>query len=103
VSRELKLDGGEITVLKTLGLTGTPMAGKFLIERSHEMETGELIDTLEGLVSIGYVLSNKVNIRTKEDIEHAFFRVNPSYSRALSESIHPSRTRETTQRRRRRS
>jgi hypothetical protein len=103
VSRELNLDGGEITVLKTLGLTGAPMPGKFLIQRAHEMETGELIDTLEGLVSMGYVLSSKVNVRTIEDIEHAFFRVNPSYSHALRESIHPSRTRETTQRRRRRS
>jgi hypothetical protein len=103
VSRELNLDGGEITLLKTLGLTGAPMAGKFLIERSQEMETGELIDTLEGLISMGYVLSSKVNVRTKEDIEHSFFRVNPSYSHALRESIHPTRTRETKERRRRRS
>ena len=101
VSRELHLDGGEITLLKTLGLTGAPMAGKFLFERAHEMETGELIDTLEGLISMGYVLSSRVNVRTKEEIEHAFFRVNPSYSHALRESIHPSRTRETQRRRRR--
>jgi hypothetical protein len=103
VSRELKLDGGEITILKTLGLTGAPTPGKILVERSHEMETGELIDTLEGLISMGYVLSSKVNVRTVADLEGAFFRVNPSYSRELRESIHPSRAREMTTRRRRRS
>jgi hypothetical protein len=103
VSRELHLDGGEISLLKTLGLTGSPMPGKFLVERTHEMETGEFIDTLQGLISMGYVLSSRVNVHTIADVEHAFFRVNPSYSHALRESIHPSRTQETTQRRRRRS
>lgn len=101
--RELNLDGGEISLLKTLGLTGAPMAGKFLLERMHEMETGEFIDTLEGLISMGYVLSSKVNVRTVADVEQTFFRVNPSYAHALRDSIHPSRARETTQRRRRRS
>jgi hypothetical protein len=103
VSRELHLDGGEISLLKTLGVTGTPMLGRFLIERTHEMESGELIDTLQGLISMGYVLSSKANVYTVADVEHAYFRVNPSYAHALRESIHPSRTRETTTRRRRRS
>jgi hypothetical protein len=103
VSREITLSGGEISLLKALRLTGAPMAGKFLIERMHEMETGELIDTLEGLIAMGYVLSSKVSVRAMADVEHAFFRVNPAYAHTLRESIHPSRTRETTQRRRRRS
>jgi hypothetical protein len=102
VSRELHLDGGEISLLKTLGLSGAPIPGKFLVDRMSEMETGEFIDTLAGLVSMGYVLSSKVNVRTLDDVEHAFFRVNPSYSQALRDSIHPSRNRETPQRRRRR-
>jgi hypothetical protein len=102
VAREINLDGGEITLLKTLGLTGAPVAGKLLLERMHEMETGEVIDTLEGLISMGYVLSSKVNARTIAEVENAFFRVNPSYAHTLRDSIHPSRARETTQRRRRR-
>ncbi|MGI9114740.1 MAG: hypothetical protein DLM52_08360 [Chthoniobacterales bacterium] len=103
MARELNLDGGEITLLKALGLTGAPMAGKFLLERTHEMESGELIDTLGGLIAMGYVLSSKVNVRTIADLEHAFFRVNPSYAHDLRDSIHPSRSREAPQRRRRRS
>ena len=103
MAREIHLDGGEITLLKTMGLSGAPMLGRFLIERANEMESGELIDTLQGLISMGYVLSSKANVHTQADIEHAYFRVNPSYAHALRESIHPSRTRETTTRRRRRS
>ena len=77
--REIKLDGGEITVLKTLGLSGSQMYGKLLIDHLKEMETAEFIDTLNGLMSLGYVLSNKVNLRMREDVESAFFRVNPAY------------------------
>ncbi len=102
MSRELNLNGGEITLLKTLGLSGAPIAGKFLVEHMREMEAGEFIDTLEGLLAMGYVLSSKVNVRTMDDVKHGFFRVNPSYAHALRDSIHPSRNREAPQRRRRR-
>ena len=36
--REINLSGGEITLLKTMGLSGTPVYGKLLIERIGEME-----------------------------------------------------------------
>lgn len=93
-SREIKLDGGEITVLKTLGVSGTPVHGKVLIERMEDVETAEFIDTLSGLISLGYVLSSKVNIRTMEDVEHSQFRVNPSYSRDLKEALNPNARRD---------
>ncbi|MEY2479422.1 MAG: hypothetical protein QOI04_349 [Verrucomicrobiota bacterium] len=100
--REIKLDGGEITVLKTLGLSGTPMAGKILIERVEEMETAEFLDTLESLISLGYVTSNTVNLIKLEDVEKAFLRVNPSYSKDLREAINPQRRRDKDRVRRRR-
>jgi hypothetical protein len=100
--RELKLDGGEISVLKTLGLSGAPMAGKMLLDRAGEMETAEFLDTLSGLISLGYVLSDKVNVRLIEDVERSSFRVNPSYARDLKEAIHPSRRRDEGRDRRRR-
>ena len=103
MSRQINLDGGEVSLLKTLGLSGATMPGKILIDRVSEMEKGEFIDTLEGLISMGYVLSSKVNVRTMEDVERAFFRVNPSYAHDLRDSIHPGRSREPQQRRRRRS
>ena len=37
MAREIKLNGGEISVLKTLGFSGTQMYGKILLERVEEM------------------------------------------------------------------
>lgn len=94
MGREIKLDGGEISLLKKIGLSGTQLNGKQLIDRIEEMETGEFLDTLCGLLDQGYVLSNKVNIRLMEDVEKAFFRTNPAYSKDLQDAVNPSRRRE---------
>jgi len=94
MGRDIKLTGGEITILKKIGLSGTPLLGKLLIDRIEEMETGEFLDGLIGLMDLNYVLSNKVNIRLKEDVEKASFRVNPSFSKDLADAVNPSRKRE---------
>ena len=94
MGREIKLDGGEISILKKIGLSGSPLFGKLLIDRIEEMETGEFLDSLSGLIDQGYVLSNKVNIRLMEDVEKASFRVNPVYSKDLHDAVNPSRKRE---------
>ena len=100
--RELNLNGGEISLLKTMGLSGAPIFGKLLVERVGDMETAEFLDTLEGLISLGYVLSDKVNLRRMEDVERAVFRVNASYARELRDAIRPGQRREQERRRRRR-
>jgi hypothetical protein len=100
--RERNLSGGEIMLLKTMGLSGAAVFGKLLIERVGDMETAEFLDTLEGLISLGYVLSDKVNLRTMEDVERAVFRVNASYARELRDAIRPGQRREQERRRRRR-
>ena len=104
MGREIKLDGGEITILKKIGLSGAPLFGKLLVDRIEEMEKGEFLDTLGGLMDQNYVLSNKVNIRLMEDVQKAFFRVNPAYSKDLQDAVNPSRKRERerTERQRRR-
>jgi hypothetical protein len=94
MGREIKLDGGEISILKKIGLSGSPLLGKLLIDRIEEMETGEFLDSLCGLIDLGYVLPNKVNIRLMEDVEKASFRVNPSYTKDLQDAVNPSRKRE---------
>ncbi|HVF71736.1 MAG TPA: hypothetical protein VM940_09010 [Chthoniobacterales bacterium] len=94
MSREIKLDGGEITILKKIGLSGTPLFGKLLVERIEEMETGEFLDSLCGLIELDYVLSNKVNIRLMEDVQKASFRVNPAFSKDLADAVNPSRKRD---------
>jgi hypothetical protein len=100
--REINLSGGEITLLKTMGLSGAPVYGKLLIERIGEMEQAEFLDELSGLISQGYVLADKVNIRTMEDVERSVFRVNASYARDLRDALNPSRRRAREGRRRRR-
>ena len=100
--REINLSGGEITLLKAMGLSGTPVYGKLLVERIGEMEEAEFLDELTGLISLGYILCDKVTIRTMEDVERAVFRVNASYARDLHDALHPGRRREERSRRRRR-
>jgi hypothetical protein len=102
MKREINLTGGEITLLKTMGLSGSPIYGKLLVEHVGDMEKAEFLDELNGLISLGYVLSDKVTVRTMEDVERAVFRVNASYARDLKEALHPGRHREREQRRRRR-
>lgn len=89
-------------MLKTLGLSGSAISGKTLIERSDSMEAAEFLDTLDGLMSMGYVLANKVNVSKMEDVERAAFRVNPSYSRDLKDTMRPNSRKDDDDRRRRR-
>lgn len=100
--REINLSGGEISLLKAMGLSGAPTYGKVLVDQIGEMESAEFLDELNGLISLGYVLSDKVNLRTIEDVQKSVFRVNASYARDLRNAIQPGRRREQERRRRRR-
>jgi len=104
MARDIILDGGEITLLKKIGLSGAQVYGKMLIDRVEGMETAEFLDTLIGLIDQGFILSNKVNIRLIEDVERAFFRVNAAYAKDLRDAVNPGRKRdrERAERQRRR-
>ena len=99
---DIKLSGGEISLLKALGLSGAPVHGKMLIKRSGEMESAEFIDLLDGLMSMDYVLSSKVNVQSIMDVERSFFRVNPTHARELSDAMRPGQRREEERSRRKR-
>jgi hypothetical protein len=94
MGRDIKLTGGEISLLKKIGISGSPLAGKLLLKDVKDMETGEFLDTLAGLLDQDYLIANKVNVRRIEDVERASFRVNPSYSKDLQDAMNPSRKRE---------
>ena len=108
MARELTLDGGEITLLKRIGLSGGQIYGKLLVDDLEQEEIAPFLETLIGLLDQNYILTNKVNIRLIEDVEKAFFRVNPAFSVALRDAVNPARRREReraherTRRRRRR-
>jgi hypothetical protein len=99
---EISLNGGEISILKTIGLSGI-MLGAQLADRMDEMEGAEFLDTLAGLIAMDYVISNKVSIRTMDAVKTASFRVNPAFARELKEALYPSRQKADSGRRRRRS
>ena len=102
MEQEIKLSGGEITILKAIGLGGMATHGKMLLERIKEMDEAQFLDDLNGLISLGYVLSDKVNLFKTEDVERASLRVNSSYARDLRDALNPSRRRDQERRRRRR-
>ena len=100
--REIKLSGSEISVLKTIGTSGTQIFGKLLLGKVADGEKSEFLLTLIDLIDQGYVLSNKVNIRTRDDAEVSFFRVSPVYSRDLRDAMNPARKRAESRGRRQR-
>ena len=104
VKREIKLSGSEITMIKALGLGGAPLFGKLFIDRVKEMESAEFLDTLTGLIMMGYVLSSKINVGKIQEVEYSSFWVNSAYARDLRDALRPSghREEERTKRRRRR-
>ena len=101
MGREIQLEGGEVSVLKAIGLGGTHATGEMLIEKMPELEVVELIDTLRGLMMQGFVLADKQSFYAKEDLERTTFHVNSGYSRDLREAIDPRQRKPTSRRRRR--
>ena len=88
-SREINLDGTEISVVKALGFGSTETLGKDLIERCSDLPIAELIDCLQGLMGIGYVVADKSGFYKREDMENVYFRVNSGYMKDLREALDP--------------
>jgi hypothetical protein len=86
---EIELDGGEITVIKAVGVGGGVVDGETLIERATPMEEAELLDTVKGLIMQGYLMCDKNSLHKLEDMKSASFNVNSGYSKALREAMDP--------------
>lgn len=89
MAREISLSGGEIAVIKALGVSGTAVLGNSLMERLGELEEAELVDTLEGLVSMDYVVTDAQKLRKIEDVERATFKVNANMLKEIRSALHP--------------
>ena len=98
---DISLNGGEISILKTIGLGGGSMPGAQLADRNAHLEPAELVDALEGLIALDYVLADRIHVRTMDDVKAASFRINPARARELREAIYPSRKKPEPRRRRR--
>lgn len=88
-SRELNLDGTEVSVIKALGFGSTDTIGADLIDRCSDLPFAELIDSLHGLMSLGYVVADKSGFHKREDMEKIYFRVNSGYMKDLRDALDP--------------
>ena len=86
---EINLDGGEISIIKALGMGGSEVEGELLVERLPQLDPAELIDTLKGLLMLGYVSADKSSFNSLEEMKKIHFRVNSGYSKDLKEALDP--------------
>jgi hypothetical protein len=91
MAREISLSGGDISVLKAIGMSGTAMYGHTLIDRLKDMEEAEMIDALEGLMMFDYIICDLGRLKTIEDVERATFKVNPACAKELRDALSPQR------------
>jgi len=87
--RELRLDGGEVSVIKALGLSGGDITGEDLIGRCQSLIGAELIETLKGLLDMGYVVSDLNSFYSMDELKKGNFRVNSGYLKDLKEALDP--------------
>jgi len=99
--RELNLDGAEVSVIKAIGLSGSELGGDDLMARCPELVPAELIDTLKGLMMLGYVVSDSGSFHDADDLKRVVFRVNSGYLKDLREALNPGRTQAKSKRVRR--
>lgn len=88
-NRELNLDGGEIALIKALGLSGGDVTGADLMDRCSDLTAAELIDTLKGLMMLGYVVADRGSFHSQDELENIVFRVNSGYLKDLREALNP--------------
>jgi hypothetical protein len=87
--REINLDGSEISIIKAIGIGGGEISGATLMERCADLAEAELIDTVKGLMAIGYVDADKTGFYKKEELEANVFRVNSGYAKELKDALNP--------------
>jgi hypothetical protein len=99
--RDLNLDGGEISVIKAIGISGSEISGEELLKRCPELVPVEMMDTLKDLIMLGYVVSDSSSFHDLEELKRNSFHVNSGYAKELREALNPTQTRPKSKRVRR--
>jgi len=99
---EINLDGGEKEIIKAIGIGGSNISGKMLLDKVSGIEEAEFVSALRGLLMMGYVLADKQSFHNFDDVEHAEFHVNSGYARDLKEALDPRLRRERKEKKNRR-
>lgn len=87
--RDINLDGGEVTIIKALGIGGSEVSGAALIDQLPMFEETELAEMLKGLIAVGYVNCDKAALRSDDEFREARFQVNSGYAKELREALDP--------------
>ena len=90
MGHDIQLDGAETSVLKAIGIGGGEVDGGTLMARCKGLDVNALIDTLKGLIDVGYVDTDANGFYSKEELENAGFRVNSGWSKDLQEAVDPT-------------
>lgn len=88
-SREINLDGGEVSIIKALGFSGEMTGEDLMAKLGGELAIAELIDTIKGLMMMGYVEADKNAFYKEDDLKPVHFRVNSGYGKELREALNP--------------
>ena len=99
--RDINLDGGEVSIIKAIGLSGSEISGEELMKRCTDLDLAELIDTVKGLISLGYVEAEPAVFYDAEELKRVNFHVNSGYSKDLRESLNPQQAKPKSKRVRR--
>ena len=86
---KINLDGGEISIIRALGFSGTQVPGRDLKGRIQRMSDDDLTECLQTMIALGYI-SSTPDLDRAEDVEKVSFAVNSGYARALKEAIDPA-------------
>jgi hypothetical protein len=86
---DIHLDGGEISIIKALGFSGTGLPGEALMARVGNLGEAEFLDAVKGLLAVGYLSCEGGVPKRVEDLRKITFHVNSGYARDLKEAIDP--------------
>jgi hypothetical protein len=87
---KINLDGGEITIIRALGLSGTPMSGRDLKGRVGGVSDQNLTETLKTMIVLGYITATP-DLDLVENLDKVTFAVNSGYARELKEALEPEK------------
>lgn len=87
---EINLDGGEVSIIKALGLSSSEMLGEDLMDKvSMDLMPVEIIDCMKGLMDQGYVDADKSSFYSLDEFKVIYFRVNSGYAKDLKDALAP--------------
>ena len=87
MARDIQLDGAEISVIKCLGIGSGEMEGSVLAEQCADLDFSELMDTVKGLMSVGFVDSDSDSFHNEIEFGKVHFRVNSGYTKDLRDAL----------------